>query len=231
VALRYCTNCGTELREEDRFCRGCGRPVDATAVVAIPESDVPVPPPPPQEASSEQAPSATGGLGGVHEPMSRRNAYIALGVTILIFALVIAVAAKSVGWTFILVIALAVVFYRFFYLGDDRGVSDKDDAGRLVLRAGHTEPISEAERSRELDEEIQEYVRQGFFVRHRTATTAQLVRPKRFSFVWALLWFLMFGIGILVYLIYYAAKQDEGRYAEVDEYGEVKATRQIRHVL
>ena len=28
-----------------------------------------------------------------------------------------------------------------------------------------------------------------------------------------------------------AAKQDEGRYVEVDEYGAIKATRQIRHVL
>ena len=41
----------------------------------------------------------------------------------------------------------------------------------------------------------------GFFVRQRTATTAQLVRPKRFGFVWALLWFLVFGVGIIVYLI------------------------------
>jgi hypothetical protein len=198
VAQRYCTNCGAELREDDSFCGRCGSPVHETATVATPESDVPVRPPPPQEASSEQAPSATG--GGVREPMSRRNVYIAFGVTILVFALVIAVAAKSVGWTFILVMALAVVFYRFFYLGDARGVSDKDDTGRLVLSAGYTEPISEAERSRELEEEIQEYMREGFFVRHRTATAAHLTRPKKFSFVWALLWFLLFGVGIVVYL-------------------------------
>ena len=29
----------------------------------------------------------------------------------------------------------------------------------------------------------------------------------------------MFGIGIVVCLICYSAKQDEGRYLEVDEYG------------
>jgi hypothetical protein len=103
--------------------------------------------------------------------------------------------------------------------------------GRLVLRPGFDEPVSEAERSRELEEEIAQYMHDGFFVRQRSATTAQLVRPKKFSFIWALLWFLLFGIGIIVYLIYYAAKQDEGRYVEVDEYGAVKATRQIRHVL
>ena len=65
----------------------------------------------------------------------------------------------------------------------------------------------------------------------REAQLRQLVRPKKFSFIWALLWFLLFGIGIIVYLIYYAAKQDEGRYLEVDEYGAIKATRQVRHVL
>ena len=82
-----------------------------------------------------------------------------------------------------------------------------------------------------LDEEVGEYVRDGFFVRQRTPTSAQLVRPKQFSFIRAFLWFLVFGIGIVVYLIYYAAKQDEGRYVEVDEYGAVRATRQVRHVL
>lgn len=85
--------------------------------------------------------------------------------------------------------------------------------------------------TRTLEEEVGEYMRCGFFVRHRTETTAQLVKPKKFSFVWALLWFLVFGVGIVVYLIYYAAKRDEGRYVEVNEYGAVKATRQVHHVL
>jgi len=104
-------------------------------------------------------------------------------------------------------------------------------AGPTVLRQGSERPIREAERSRLLDEEVGTYMRKGFFVRQRTTTTAQLVRPKRFNFVWAFLWFLLFGVGIVVYLIYYAAKQDEGRYLEVDGHGAVMATRQIRHVL
>ena len=82
-----------------------------------------------------------------------------------------------------------------------------------------------------VEEELSEYSRDGFFVRHRTDTTAQLVKPKKFSFLWALLWFLVFGIGLVVYLIYYAAKRDEGRYVEVDEYGAVRATRQVHPVL
>jgi hypothetical protein len=145
--------------------------------------------------------------------------------------LLAAIVAKSAGWIVALVIVLGVIFYRLVFSGGHRERSAKDAAGRLVLRAGYTEPISEAERSRELEGEIAQYMSEGFFVRQRTATTAQLVRPKKFSFIWALLWLLVFGIGIVVYQIYYAAKQDEGRYLEVDEYGAVKATRQVRHVL
>jgi uncharacterized Zn finger protein (UPF0148 family) len=43
MAQRYCTNCGAELREDDRFCPNCGRPVHETAAVSTPEADVPVP--------------------------------------------------------------------------------------------------------------------------------------------------------------------------------------------
>ena len=103
--------------------------------------------------------------------------------------------------------------------------------GRELLLPGAAQPISDAERSHLLDEEVGLYMREGFFVRQRTPTTAQLVKPKQFSFIWAFLWFLVFGIGLVVYLIYYAAKQDEGRYVEVDEYGAAWATRQVRHVL
>src|SRR5215218_7666727 len=53
MAQRYCTNCGAELREDDRFCPNCGRPVHETAAVSTPEADVPVPPPPQQEAETQ----------------------------------------------------------------------------------------------------------------------------------------------------------------------------------
>src|SRR5215212_12056295 len=54
MAQRYCTNCGAELREDDRFCPNCGRPVHETAAVSTPEADVPVPPPPQQEEAGTQ---------------------------------------------------------------------------------------------------------------------------------------------------------------------------------
>src|SRR5215208_7153894 len=235
MAQRYCTNCGAELREEDRFCRDCGRPVHETARVSTPEADVPVPPPPRQDEVSAAA--------GIPQGQSEKPTewwQTPIGKVIGVIAAIVTVFVALVygnGSTLILVLAVGLLLFGLSKRGfksESRpaaGIPGKDSAGRLVLRAGYTEPISEAERSRELEEEIAQYMHDGFFVRQRTATTAQLVRPKRFSFVWALLWFLVFGVGIIVYLIYYAAKQDEGRYVEVDEYGAIKATRQIRHVL
>jgi hypothetical protein len=92
-------------------------------------------------------------------------------------------------------------------------------------------PIPEAERSRLLENCSRGLFPRGFFVGLRTQTTAQLVKPKRFSFLWALLWFLLLGIGLVIYLIYYAAKKDEDVYLEVDEFGNVRATRRAHHVL
>lgn len=82
-------------------------------------------------------------------------------------------------------------------------------------------PLTIEERSAILDKEVRKYAERGYRVVSRGVTTAQLVKPKKFSFIWALLWFLVFGVGILVYLFYYAAKQDQTIYLEVDENGKV----------
>ena len=235
MAQRYCTNCGAELREDASFCGKCGRPVHQTARLSIPEADVPVSPPPTHD-------EATATVGIPQDQSEERTEWWqtpigkVLGVIVAIVTL-LATLASGNGNAVILVLAIGLLLFGLSNRGSKNesgfagGIPGKDGTGRIVLRAGYTEPVSDAERSRELEEEIAQYMSEGFFVRQRTATTAQLVRPKRFSFVWAFLWFLMFGIGIVVYLIYYAAKQDEGRYLEVDEYGAIKATRQVRHVL
>lgn len=84
------------------------------------------------------------------------------------------------------------------------------------------EPLSPEERSSILDAEVMRYARQGYQVRARAQTTAQLVKPKKFSFIWALVWFLLFGIGIIVYLLYYWGKRDQTIYLEVDERGNIR---------
>ena len=60
----------------------------------------------------------------------------------------------------------------------------------------------------ELDTRISHYVRKGYIVQCQTGTSAQLVKPKKFSFFWAFVWFMCFGVGLLVYLLYYWAKRD-----------------------
>jgi hypothetical protein len=87
-----------------------------------------------------------------------------------------------------------------------------------------SESLSPEERGKILDEEVMRVVRQGYQVRARTQTTAQLVRPKKFSFIWALVWFLLFGIGLIVYLLYYWGKRDQTVYLEVDERGNIRSS-------
>lgn len=72
-----------------------------------------------------------------------------------------------------------------------------------------------------LQKEINGYVRRGFRVMSQTDTSAQLVKPKKFSFLWAMLWFLLLGIGLLIYLIYYWSQKDQTVYLSVDERGRV----------
>ena len=230
MAQRYCTNCGAELREDDSFCGKCGRPVHETARVSTLEADVPVPPPPVQD-------ERTAAMGSPQDQDTEPPEWWqsptgkVLGVSVAIVTVLVILANLNGGSAIILLAVAGLVAFALYNRRGDQVESVGKRGGSLVLRPGFDEPISEAERSRELEEEIAHYMHDGFFVRQRSATTAQLVRPKKFSFIWALLWFLVFGIGIVVYLIYYAAKQDEGRYLEVGEYGAIKATRQVRHVL
>ena len=85
--------------------------------------------------------------------------------------------------------------------------------------------LTQAQRQQILDGEIAKYTKRGFQVTARTETTVQLKRPKKFSFLWAFLWFLLLGIGILVYLFYYWSKKDDVVFIQVDERGKVKRTK------
>jgi hypothetical protein len=93
----------------------------------------------------------------------------------------------------------------------------------LMFRSG-PQPV------RTFEGEISHLTRQGFILMQKTETSAQLVRPKRFSLLWALLWFLVFGVGVFVYIAFYLAKSDEGRYVEKTPEG-VRVTRQNRRAL
>lgn len=66
-----------------------------------------------------------------------------------------------------------------------------DDANKKVSRA------------------VEYFGSRGYQVRSRAETQVQLVKPKDFSFIFALLWFCVFGVGLVIYLIYYMAKRDK----------------------
>lgn len=72
-----------------------------------------------------------------------------------------------------------------------------------------------------LQREIAAYLGRGFIVQSQTDTTAQLIKRKKFSFLWALLWTLAFGIGLIIYIFWYMAKRDQSVYLSVDEAGRV----------
>ncbi len=76
--------------------------------------------------------------------------------------------------------------------------------------------------SKPLQEHINWYVGQGYQITAQTETSAQLVKPKQFSLIWALLWLLVVGVGIFVYLAYYIAKKDKAVYLSVSD-GAVRA--------
>lgn len=63
-----------------------------------------------------------------------------------------------------------------------------------------------------LQEHIEWYISQGYRVVSQTEASAQLVKPKTFSFVWAFIWFLCLGVGLIVYLLYYASKKEQSVY-------------------
>lgn len=50
----------------------------------------------------------------------------------------------------------------------------------------------------------------------------QLVKPKRFRLIWALLWLSVGGVGLLVYLLYFLAKRDSRVCLIVGENGRVR---------
>src|SRR5215213_6214373 len=62
--------------------------------------------------------------------------------------------------------------------------------------------------------EIDRYVSKGYNVLSQSNTSAQLIRKKKFSLLWALFWLIFgVGIGLIIYaLVYMAAHKEEAIY-------------------
>ena len=87
-----------------------------------------------------------------------------------------------------------------------------------------TEPLSVEDRRDILETEVTKYVKQGYRVTSRTDTTAQLVKPKKFSKLWAILWFCLLIFPFVIYILLYMAKKDKTIYLEIDKLGRIKRT-------
>ncbi len=69
--------------------------------------------------------------------------------------------------------------------------------------------MADSEAHTTLQSIIEDHASRGFTVSSQTETTAEMVRAKEFNLVPALLWALLFLIGVLVYVFYYMYKSDE----------------------
>lgn len=84
------------------------------------------------------------------------------------------------------------------------------------------QPLPIEQRRVILQREVERLVKRGYRVTSQTDTTAQLVKPKRFSLFWAIFWFCFLIVGLIGYLLFYAAARDEQVYIVVDDYGRVQ---------
>jgi len=69
--------------------------------------------------------------------------------------------------------------------------------------------------------EINRYVQLGYQVTSQTARSAQLVKPKRFSVMWAIIWFVLAVVPFVIYVLVYMFKWDHHVLISVDEEGHI----------
>ena len=76
-----------------------------------------------------------------------------------------------------------------------------------------------------LQTEINRYVQMGYVVTSQTARSAQLVKPKKVSIVWAIIWFTLAILPFFVYLLYHTFKWEHRVHLTVDEEGHITLKR------
>lgn len=85
--------------------------------------------------------------------------------------------------------------------------------------------LTDGERRTILQGEIQRYLSKGYHVVSQTDFTAQLIKGKGFSCLWATFWTVItLGIGLIFYLFWYWSKRDRQVYLQVDVYGRIAAS-------
>lgn len=72
-----------------------------------------------------------------------------------------------------------------------------------------------------LEREIASYIKKGYRVLSQTDTSAQLLKPKRFSLLLAVLLLILMVLPFVIYLLMYLAARDKTVYISVDSQGKV----------
>jgi len=82
--------------------------------------------------------------------------------------------------------------------------------------------IDQAQREHiELQRNVASLVSDGYRVQTETQTSAQLLKPKKFSLVLFVIGLLLLGVPGLLYLAWYVAKQDKLAYLWIED-GQVR---------
>ena len=81
--------------------------------------------------------------------------------------------------------------------------------------------LTTEERANILQREVQKYIKDGWRVQSSTPTTAQLVKPKRFSFLFFVILLILMVLPAILYVVWFAVKRDEAVYLSIDEYGKI----------
>lgn len=80
-----------------------------------------------------------------------------------------------------------------------------------------------------LQQRVNELVGQQYRVISQTPTTAQLVKPKRFSFLWFALWLVLMVAPALVYVLYHLfLKRERQVYLSLNADGTLSETHDKR---
>jgi hypothetical protein len=81
------------------------------------------------------------------------------------------------------------------------------------------------EQGKILEDAVARYQQRGWILISNTGRTAQLTKPKKFNWVWFLIWLVVgifaVALPVIIYLIYYAVKKDETVTLSVNEAGEL----------
>lgn len=75
-----------------------------------------------------------------------------------------------------------------------------------------------------LENAIAYYVRQGYRVVSQTENTVQLIKPKQFSLLAAIILVLIYILPFVLYLLYYLAQKDKTVYIVVNDEGKISVT-------